>query len=74
MLEMMERKSKIDTCGGCMTTGSSGQCFRLAGPSCKLGKVRTAVGVIFGNGSPMVKLDDRWIQIVCRERESISLE
>ena len=55
---MEERRSKIDTCGSCMTTEGGGRCFRLIRPSCKAGTMRTFVGAISGNDSPTIKLDD----------------
>ncbi|GFY95439.1 hypothetical protein Acr_10g0008240 [Actinidia rufa] len=51
--EMKERKAKIDTYGGYTTTGSGGQCFRFAGPSYKIGTVRTVDRAISGNSSPL---------------------
>ena len=47
--------------------------FILVGPSCKIETVRTAARAIFWNDSPTVKLDDRGIKCVCRERESSKL-
>ena len=65
---MEEKKSKIDTCGGYKTVGGGGWYFRLAGISCKIGTIRTNAEVIYGNSSPAIKLDDRWIQSLCREK------
>ena len=56
---MEEKKSKIDTCGGCKTVGGGGWYFRLAGISCKIGTIRTNAEVIYGNSSLAIKLDDR---------------
>ena len=55
---MKNKKSKIDTCGGCTTAGGDGQYFRLAGPNCKIGIVRTTARAIFKNDYSMVKLGD----------------
>ena len=38
---MNERKSKINVCGGYMITDSGGWYFRLDGPSCMIGTMRT---------------------------------
>ena len=56
---MKESKSKIDTCGGCTTTGGGGWCFRHAGPSFKIETVRTADGSVSENSSLTVKLDNQ---------------
>ena len=66
-IRMEERKLKIDTC--CGEPMVSGGCWRLlaGGLNCNTRIVRTAVGAISENGSLTVKLDNWWIQKVCRE-------
>ena len=56
---MKERKSKIDICGGCTTTGGGEQCFWLARPSRKIRIVRTIIRAISENNSLTVKLDNQ---------------